>query len=201
MNRFFLLLTFLLLLHTGLSAQRSRKPTEPIITGHYISGLHNYSAPCFSLRLVNIGTVPVFIKLDAENRRYNLDTLFLYRTNAGSRTSNWHEYELDRSVDGDYSCLSWYVLYPLFPGDSAQVIIKPKDFDTGDTAKLICSFTREILPVDREMDLYRDQSKILLQHGHRNFESLSMLINKGSISAELRLEIGNHMDPVPATAL
>lgn len=133
---------------------------------------------CFSITLSNNDTVPVLLKLGPVGQIEDNDTLNLARTYPCSHPAERSSYDLHDLLSWESSCISWYTLQLIKPGDTLQFMVRLKDFDESGTSRLYYCYTKEIIGIDKELNMYADRTKIYMQKEARSFQTSYVVLNK-----------------------
>lgn len=171
---FLLFIFFILLTHFAFGQRTTRRP-QTVTT---INQPDTFAGRYFNITLSNNDTVPILLKLGPRSQIGNNDTLNLARTYPCSNPSAGEYYDLHDLVSWESSCVTWYTLQVIKPGDTIQFLVKLKDFDKSDSSRLYYCYTREITANDRELNMYVDRTKVYMQKEGRDFKTSFVVLDK-----------------------
>ncbi|MCG2616734.1 hypothetical protein LZZ85_20715 [Terrimonas sp. NA20] len=176
MTQILILCTLLCLLQLQAPGQRSGRrpsssPTDPIPC--------KYPGRYFNLTLSNNDSEPILLKLGPITQIEDDDTLILFKnTNCNFSNKNFY-YDLHDVQEWETSCITWYTLQLIQPGQTIRFVVKLNDFDSLGSSKLFYCYTRQIIATDQQLGMYADRSKIILQKCEgRDFETSYLALNK-----------------------
>ena len=184
MKQSVILLLLFLLLQLIVFGQRATKKPQ---TSNNIYQTDNFTGHYFTVTLFNIDTLPVLLKLGPTRQLVNNDTLNLTRTFPCSNPSAGEYYDLHDLLNMENSCVYWYTLQLIKPGDTIKFTVKLKDFDKSDSSRLYYRYTREVTTTDRELNMYADPTKIYMQKEDRDFQTNFVVLNKHAPNIALAL--------------
>ena len=147
----------------------------------------SFAGRFFNVILINSDTVPFLLRLGPSKKIKNNDTYDLARAYTCNNPLGREYYDLDNLVSEENNCVRWYTLQLIIPKDSLHFVVKLKDFDQLDTARLYFCFTKEITKVDRELDMYADPKKIVMMKDGRDFKSNYVSIHKNTLTVVLQI--------------
>lgn len=167
-------LLFILVTQFAFGQRTTRLPQ----TATVISQPETFEGRYFNITLSNNDTVPILLKLGPRSQIKNNDTLNLARTYPCSNPSAGEYYDLHDLLSWESSCVTWYTLQLIKPGDTIRFMVKLKDFDKSDTSRLYYCYTKEIIATDKELNMYADRTKIYMQKEGRNFKTSYVVLDK-----------------------
>jgi hypothetical protein len=167
--------SFLLVCHLQASSQRISRIPQTTSTSTYSAP---FSGRLFNVTLTNDGADSILLKLSPSKKIKNNDTLNLSRTYHCNNSLFDEHYDLDNTYSQISSCVNWYTLQLIKPGDSLHFVVKLGDFDLTDTARLYFFFTNSFTKIDREVEMHRDPRKIYMMKEERNFLANYVILEK-----------------------
>jgi hypothetical protein len=184
MKKVFFVSIFLLACYVQTYCQRALRRPRPISA--FTSSVP-FSGRLFDVTLTNGGNDSILLRLGAGKKIHGDDTLDLIRTSHCNTSEAGEHYDLDVGPDEVISCVSWYTLQLLKPGDTLHFMVKLENFDQADTARLYFFYTKSFTKSDREVEYYYDPKKIYIMKEERKLLSSFVVAEKNEAKIALRV--------------
>jgi hypothetical protein len=139
----------------------------------------------YSVTFTNSGNDSILLKLGSYQTLENNDTICLGKASHCDQSNIGQHYDLDDTPREIVSCVNWYTLRLVKPGDTIHFYARLMELNEADTTRLYFFFTKTFTASDRELEFYTVPNKVYMMMSPRDFYSGYGIVQAGASNVDL----------------
>jgi len=130
------------------------------------------SGKVIQVEITNADTLPIYLRFGPRTSIHTTDTVALVRYYSCQQSRQYPYYELDYFVSEENSCVLWYTLQKINPGDTIHLFCKLKDLTGAETSKLYIRYLKDLGKLQSIASELNDPNTIVQLRGSMEFEHI-----------------------------